>query len=365
MGISDEVYSKLQSLRKIVFDNGNDSTTQSLGYIADIYINTGYVTLMYLFNIWILFNVENAFEILGAVVFFEFLVDLDETFANSGWWDKGKRWLRAGIISQMMQQIIDTDHTFSSKMYVERYGHHMRCLGMTNSDLVKLFDKAKLPNDESFLGSEESNHLIGVWTLEERLKYKRLSDTKSTRHLIKNNKEDTYFKFLSDSPIFQRHRRLRTWSQWQILLFLMPVPDLVPEDYNPGSQLVIGDKIGNVCLTTIREDPIGKTRNQRFWRDVKSGLTFGSLKQVYQNRRFMKNKPKRFFLTRFLYASTIWLAYVIQLCFPFLVVLALIFVYAKGEGKHFYCRFKAFADKDCKIVNFWQEQSEAPSPKPN
>ena len=43
VGISDEVYSRLQSLRKIVFDNGNDSTAQSLGYIADIFINTGYV----------------------------------------------------------------------------------------------------------------------------------------------------------------------------------------------------------------------------------------------------------------------------------------------------------------------------------
>ena len=357
MGISDEVYSKLQSLRKIVFDNGNDSTTQTLGYISDIFINTGYVSLMYLFNVWILFHVENAFEILGAVVFFEFLVDLDETFATSGWWDKKKRWLRAGIISQMMQQIIATDHTFTSRMYVERYGHHMRCLGMTNSDLVKLFDKAQLPNDESFLGSEESNHLIGVWTLEERLKYKRLSDTKSTRHLIKNHKEDTYFKFLSDSPIFQRHRRLRTWSQWQILLFLMPVPDLVPEDYNSGSKLVVGDRIGNVSLTTVREDPIGKTRNQRFWRDVKSGLTFGSLKQGYHNRRFIKNKPKIFFLTRFLYALTIWMAYIVQLFFPLLVVLALIAVYMPKDEDTWYCYLRSNFDSNntWTITNFWEK----------
>ena len=357
VGISDQVYSRLQSLRKIVFDNGNDSTAQSLGYIADIFINTGYVCILYLFNIWILFNVSDPFEILGSVVFFEFLVDLDEDFANAYWWDEGKRWIRAGIISQLMQQIIGSEHTLSRKIYLEKYGHRMRCMGMTHDDLVQHFDNAGLPNDETFLGTEEDDYQIGVWTLEERVRYKRRNDSKSARHLLQVHKTDKFFSLLSDAPIFQRHRRIRAWSQWQIILFLMPIPDIVPEDYIPGSKLMLTDKIGNISLKNIRKTPIGLTRKQRFWKNVKDVLTFGTLKQVYGNLRLIKHKPKIFFLTRILHALVLWVSYTIQLLFPILVLLSLIAVYMKvpgTEGAYFYCWIHR---GECTFENFWDKGS--------
>jgi hypothetical protein len=121
-GISESVNSRIQSLRKIVWDNGNDSLAQSLGYTGDLFMNTGYKCYLYIFNMFILYNVSDPFEILGSVIIFEFLFDLDEDIASTPWWDEGKRFLKAGVVEMIMQSTIRREYTTTRLSYMNNLG---------------------------------------------------------------------------------------------------------------------------------------------------------------------------------------------------------------------------------------------------
>ena len=121
-GLASSTVSRVQSLRTILWENGNDSFYQSLGYTTDLFMNTGYICYLYIFNIWILFNVSDPFELLGSVIFFEFLFGLDEEIADSRWWDtRGKRFLRAGVVGCIIQNTIRRERCQSSDVYLNKF----------------------------------------------------------------------------------------------------------------------------------------------------------------------------------------------------------------------------------------------------
>lgn len=220
VGISEEVYSKIQSLRKNVWDNGNDSFAQSLGFTFDQFMNTGYICYLYLFNMWILFNVTDPFEILGSVIFFEFLFDLDEELANSIWFDRGKRFLKAGLVGLILQQTVQQEYSHTRDSYMEKVAKESSMTADEMEEFCKRCDDAKLPNDAAFLGSSEPDEMVELLVMEERVSQLRSMDSKTSVQHIGETKPRVYFSgfFASDSPMFERHSNLRAWTQWEKLL---------------------------------------------------------------------------------------------------------------------------------------------------
>jgi len=220
VGISEEVYSKIQSLRKNVWDNGNDSFWQAMGFTFDQFMNTGYVCILYLFNIWILFNVSDPFELLGSVIIFEFLIDLDEEFANSKWWDRGQRFLKAGLVGLILQQTLQQDSTNTRQSYFEKVAKETHMNDNDIDELNKRCDDAKIPSDSAFLGRNEPDELIQLLVMEEKVSQLRSMDSKTSIQHIFGEKPRVYFSsfFGSDKPLFERHTKLRAWSQWEKLL---------------------------------------------------------------------------------------------------------------------------------------------------
>ena len=203
-----------------MWDKGNDSVAQSLGYTVDLFMNTGYNCYLYLFNIWILFNVSDPFELLGSVIFFEFLINLDEEIAETQWWDNGNRFLKSGIISCIMQNTIRRDYVSSCEEYLE----HM---GKTLSDTELAETRRRLKNEglydsPDFLhGTETEGEML--LTVSERVERLRQSDSKKTLRDKYDEQSATkpqvYFSgFMSTEwPLFERHRDLRSWYQWEIV----------------------------------------------------------------------------------------------------------------------------------------------------
>lgn len=220
MGISEDVYSKIQSLRKHVWDNGNDSLAQSLGFISDQFMNTGYICYLYLFNMWILYNVSDPFEILGSVIFFEFLFDLDEELANSQWFDRGKRFLRAGLVGLILQQTIQQEHTYTRDTFMKKIASEISMTDEEMQQLCKRCDAANIPAGSSFLGTNEPDEIIQLLVMEERVSQLRSMDSKTSIRRVEGEKPRVYFSgiFGSDSAMFERHANLRAWSQWEKLL---------------------------------------------------------------------------------------------------------------------------------------------------
>lgn len=219
VGLADDTHSRIQSLRKIMWDKGNDSFFQSLGYTVDLFMNTGYNCYLYLFNIWILFNVSDPFELLGSVIFFEFLINLDEEIVETKWWDDGKRFLKTGIVSCIMQNTIRRDITDTCEKYLEKMG---KTMSPTEIDQVRnLLNQEGLWGSPDFLHGQEMEGEM-LLTISERVERLRQAESKKT---LRDRYDDSssakpavHFGFMSsERPLFERHHDLRSWYQWEVV----------------------------------------------------------------------------------------------------------------------------------------------------
>jgi hypothetical protein len=183
-------------------------------------MNTGYIAFLYLFNMWILFNVTDPFEILGSVIFFEFLFDLDEDVANSEWWDKRKRFLKAGVVGLIMLATVQQEDTHTRQAYLKKVGKELSLTEEEIEDLDQKCEDAGLPSGAAFLGSNEADEMMQLLTMAERVTVLRQMDGKASVKYLLAQKPKVYFTgiFGSDSALFQRHSKLRAWSQWEKLL---------------------------------------------------------------------------------------------------------------------------------------------------
>jgi len=79
-GTADTTYSRLMSLRKQVWDQGDDRMLQMMGYKMDLYMNTAFECLLYLFNLFIIFNTNDILDVILNALAIEFVHQLDEDF---------------------------------------------------------------------------------------------------------------------------------------------------------------------------------------------------------------------------------------------------------------------------------------------
>ena len=182
-------------------------------------MNTGYICLLYMFNIWILYNVSDPFELLGSLIFFEFLFNLDEEIAESSWWDGDKRLLRAGIVSVILQNTIRRSTLVDADTYLKEMG---KTLSHVDLEVVKYqLHSSGIPQDRDFLHGTETDE-GRLLTVTERVD--RLRGIESTNALDSEGRDASTnaISFLSNlfetrNDIFDRHSDMRAWSQWEIV----------------------------------------------------------------------------------------------------------------------------------------------------
>lgn len=376
-GVYDTLSSRLRSLREIVWNNGTDSLRQSLGYTFDFFMNTGYICILYIFNMWILFNVSDPFEILGAVLFFEFLFDLDEEIARSRWWDEDKRYIRAGVVGLILQSTIKQKESVTKAAFVNKYAKSM------NQEHTKIFKEnvktKKLPDGSDFLRGNESNRNIGLFTIQEEVEM--LRENEKVKILGDKYKEPEKKRisfggiFRSGEAIFHRHENYRAWSQWEKVLFCCPTPTLVPRAYKSGTKLQLSDgdfefsdglrahkvnyssRYEGRNLTGPFENWLWKVLNRKSPLTVGRGMiaqllqlaSYAILSFMELFRRTRKgNKFSRFFYKIFNLISVL-----VQIWFPFVTAALLISVYIR----EFYCILNlSFSGlEECKIEKYpWQ-----------
>lgn len=218
-------------------------------------MNTGYINYLYIFNIWILYNVSDPFELLGSVIFFEFLFGLDEEIASSRWWDtRTKRFIRAGVVQIIMQISIQREYCQSRTKYFDKFSAHYTAeerqrldnsfvnTGLDEIGFLQRDDKICCGNRN---GPDEQSKLLTTKERVERLRrneyiklrsvqrgsdpflqMKRfLSRLSQSNDVVYGKPRPVRFAGVfccggagsSDCPIFERHKNLRVWSQWEKL----------------------------------------------------------------------------------------------------------------------------------------------------
>lgn len=313
-----------------------------------MFMNTGYICLLYLFNMWILFNVNDPFEVLGSVVFFEFLFTLDEEIAASSWWDDRFRFLKAGVVGMIMQSTIRREHSINRRLYVERLG-----TVLTENERKKILhemEKRGIPDDKTFLrvGDDDDDEDMELLTIAELVERNRASESRAALpeeyYFSDSRKPKVYFSLASDCAMFERHCDLRAWKQWETLLFIFPTPDLVPDDYRAGKRLKIDEGLAR------REALRGSTAGEGFASGLRESLRFRwhicevlTCTNLFRSiKAATKLRTVSMFFSRVFHAMFSWVSYTMQLLFPFMTFLALVSVFTPA-----YCMVNLGMDGHC------------------
>jgi len=288
---SDSAYSRILNIRKRIWEDGNDNFPQSIGYVFDLFMNTGYVCVLYIYNMYILFNTIDAFNILSSVVVFELLLNLDEEIAASSWWDDGGRWMKAGIIEMILQQTIRREYNHSWDQY---FSHFSQSLTKAQRQQVQERFVSAGFTEITFLVGSESHDTITLLTIGERIEQKRWreAEEEGIADSSQLDKQDVYFGGLLTygiAAVFQKHQNYRAWLQWEQLLFLFPVPTLVPDNFDAGSRLELNPELSGRRVIAMKARPT-QSSSQKFWGKVADVLT---LKETKRSFKIVGNLERR------------------------------------------------------------------------
>jgi len=87
-GEDDTGSSKMDEVRRQVFESGDDTLFMQLGYKLDIYANSVYMCVLMTLMLFILFITDDIFSIILNALALEFVASLDEEISKAEWFDE-------------------------------------------------------------------------------------------------------------------------------------------------------------------------------------------------------------------------------------------------------------------------------------
>uniref|UniRef100_A0A7S4M9V9 Uncharacterized protein n=1 Tax=Odontella aurita TaxID=265563 RepID=A0A7S4M9V9_9STRA len=341
MGAQNTAYSRLLSLRQLLWSQGDDTLAQMFGYKLDIYMNTAYVSALYLLNIYIIMHTDTVLDIILNSLAFEFVARLDEETTKTLWWDPEQRWITAGAMSMVLQTTMKLKWLKDSKLFSQEFAVDEETL------------RAACRNDpnllwNSLVSSEDTNN-TAFMTKDEIItsRFRKVAHELNNENAIDEyEKPPVYFGFLDryirkflhqkDRSTFNRFINYRTWSRWEKVLYMSPVPSLDDLFVTKHGKVKLDkslDKIGPPDEKFVNFDPDdqGELGKRMFAYHAANVLllkhVFPGLKNVWTKKHF------RSFWFRLFDGLLEWIAYVVTLSFPFFVVVAIIGVTISWLGK--------------------------------
>jgi len=118
-GGADTVYSRLLSLRRELWVQGDDSITQMIGFKLDIFMSTAYECALSMLNIAVIRSTYDTMEIILNALAFTFIALIDQEIVKSAWWDPKNRWL----VPYLVCYDLTLSHTITS-----HYQKYYECL---------------------------------------------------------------------------------------------------------------------------------------------------------------------------------------------------------------------------------------------
>lgn len=228
-GSADTTYSRLLSLRRQLWLQAEDTLLQMIGYRLDIYLSTSYVIVLSMLNIFVILYEESAIEIILNALAFAFIARIDEDLANSRWYDPERRWCEAGAVSMVMQTSLKLRWLSSTKLFSEHFQiSEEKLLEACDGDPTFLFN-TRVSNEDStnlsFMTNVEKIKFMCAKIAERDGNHMALNEYRKPR-IYFGMLERLFGRYFGLNPVFERFTGYRTWSRWENVLFLSPVPDL-------------------------------------------------------------------------------------------------------------------------------------------
>jgi len=261
---ASETFSRCKAVREEVYEKNNDRPWQLFGYLVDFYMNTLYVYIIFLINLYNILNQASPTNVILNALALEFVFTIDEDYARMAWWDFSKRWLKAGMIEVYIQSQFEyralIDNRLFSKMYkidsweIDRvaqkkgtllYDCDVSCKDrinlkyMSHTETFEYFCKceaAKLQGDGDYdeffkpsttFGTPENffikfNRLREDESIYKAVKHQFIEFLGGTEKLSKKEIKEVVSK--DGFGIFRRMQYFQTWSRWSKVLFLADIP---------------------------------------------------------------------------------------------------------------------------------------------
>jgi len=227
--VADTVYSRLLSLRRQLWVQGDDSIIQMIGYKVDILMSTAYEVLLSTLNIYVLLRTYDTIDVILNALAFVFIAQIDQEIVKSAWWDPKNRWITAGAIEVIMASTVRLNLMASPILFHKKYGIPLDLLEYAcDTDVTLLLNSGVAIDDAldtDYMTNEERVLLIFREVAEE---------TDNPNAMDEYEKPSIYFGVLETvmgrlgyaPPVFMNFKNYRTWSRWSKILFLSPVPNL-------------------------------------------------------------------------------------------------------------------------------------------
>jgi len=228
-GSADTTYSHLLSLRRQLWLQAEDTLLQMIGYRLDIYLSTSYVIVLSMLNIFVILNETSAIEIVLNALAFAFIARIDEDLVKSRWYDPERRWCAAGSVSMVMQTTLKLRWLASATLFSKHFQvSEEKLLEACEGDPRLLYNIAVANADStdlSLMTNAEKLKYVCAKIAEKDGNYTALNEYRKPRVYF-GAIENVLGRYLGLYPVFERFTGYRTWSRWEKVLFLSPVPDL-------------------------------------------------------------------------------------------------------------------------------------------
>lgn len=237
-GGAHTTFSKINSLRQIIWNKNDDSAYQQLGFKLDRLMKTGYVSLLYATMLFILVQTPNIIDVILNALAIEFIHEIDERIANSGWYDENNRYITAGTMELVIQATLnlqDFDDVYETcdlfdidvKDYHSNIGPH---------PLKDVHQARRDDADTRFMTKKE--RIFNTVAEEARDLKNGFAIGTYKKAIVQFGIIDSLYGKLGlrSKGIFHRYLEYRTWSRWEQLVFLSYVPE--ENDKPDDSELV-------------------------------------------------------------------------------------------------------------------------------
>lgn len=227
-GMSDEPVDKVNALRKILWDQGDDTVSMQVGFKVNKYANGFYVTLLMSIMLFILFLTDDIFEIILNALALEFVHSLDEELVEGDWYDPDGRWIRAGAVELVLRIVLRLDKLMDWKKFCAEFdiseAEYTEAFGGKPLSLKSYYQGRKDAHDKKYM-SQKDRYYVTAAAMARKMKNK---------DAVWNFQEETvavgFFDMLLqglgllDTGVFSRYKSYSVWSRWNKILFLATVP---------------------------------------------------------------------------------------------------------------------------------------------
>lgn len=242
VGDSPTVVSRLNSIRFLAFQQGDDNVNLKCGYRLFTLQKSAYIALINLVLLFVLFLTNSTIDVILNALALEFVANFDKEIASQDWYDGGKRYFRAGVLEIMFLNYLnledfDSVHQFCLAYNVEVGAYNKRITGpikdlqQANKDALNpayMDVKDRMWRSMGYV-AKQKNMKDALWQYTEQC---------STFGIV-----DSAVLKLAPSAlrgIFNRYYEYGTWSKFDEALFLPPVPSdsVQAMSFVPGSEIL-------------------------------------------------------------------------------------------------------------------------------